>query len=705
MTGADRLSLASVVAALCAGVTLFPLTDDRTYLLLALVLLASSALIGALLRRARVGEALVRVLQLAPVLLMPWLVPATRDPWQLYDETYAYVQAAFAPMPYQAGFAVLTAVLIWIVYLLTETLAIGLASPAWTFPVLVLPYLIPSLAIYTETSPFLFAFVAVGYALVLAAATSSSLPTPRGTDDTTAQSWQRAVAVTAAVATTVALVATILFSLPIPERSGSGPDTGGSGSVQLGDPSLDLIRNVNSNSNQVLITYRSSDGGGEYLRLIALPVFDEKGFHLTGTDLVPLQFDADPPDVAGPETVRTTVEVGNFGAEYLPMPWFPVTAEVSGDNWRYDPKTLAVVAVGTGRATATRGLTYETTSVRMPTVETLLPELATAGDPRDNGLTLQLPDDLSPEVRALAEQVTRNGTTAGAKALALTEFLRSDAFTYSTVATAGTTLGTLDDFLLGSRTGYCEQFAGSLAVMARAVGIPARVVVGFLPGRKLGEEWEVTARNMHAWTELYFGDGVGWVPVDATPSGAAGGPRPTATPTPSSSATSREPTIQPSASTATVAPSPAAGQNGGPLGSVPWVAAGAGLFVLALVGPRLTRAALRWFRLAGSADGRRATERAWAEVRAVTRDHGRDWPAGTSRQVAAELGPQLPREASAALRSLAVTVERTRYDREPVAPSDLAGEVRTITGAMDERWSRSGARNWWPRSLWPDRSS
>ena len=79
-----------------------------------------------------------------------------------------------------------------------------------------------------------------------------------------------------------------------------------------------------------------------------------------------MQFDADPPDVAGPETVRTTVEVGNFGAEYLPMPWFPVTAEVSGDNWRYDPKTLAVVAVGTGRATATRGLTYETTSVRMP---------------------------------------------------------------------------------------------------------------------------------------------------------------------------------------------------------------------------------------------------------------------------------------------------------------------------------------------------
>jgi transglutaminase-like putative cysteine protease len=704
MTGADRLSLASAAAALCSGVTLFPLTEDRTYLLLALFLLVPSALIGALLRRARVGEVVVRLCQLTPVLLVPWLVPDTRDPWALYQDTYTYVQGAFAPMPFQVGFAVLTAGLVWVVYLLTETLAIGLASPAWTFPVLALPYLIPGLAIYTEANPVLFFLVAGGYALVLATATSASLPTPRGTDDVTARGWQRAVATTAAVSTTVALAATMLLSVAIPERSGSGPDTGGNGSVQLGDPSLDLIRNVNSNSNQVLLTYRSSDGGGEYLRLTALPVFDERGFHLTPTDLVPLQFADDPPGVADPEPVRTTIEVGNFGAEYLPMPWFPVTAETGGDNWRYDPKTLAVVAVGTGRNTATRGLSYETTSVRLPAVETLLPTLATAGDPRDGGLTLQVPDAVSPEVRALAEDVTRDVATAGGKALALAEFLRSDTFTYSTVATAGTTIGTLDDFLLGSRTGYCEQFAGSLAVLARSVGIPSRVVVGFLPGRKLGEEWEVTARNMHAWTELYFGEGVGWVPVDATPSGAAGGPRPTPSATPSVTSPSDEPTVQPSATEPTVAPLPPSGAGGGPLDSVPWLAAGSGLFALALAGPRLVRAALRWFRLTGSADVGRAAERAWAELRAVTRDHGRDWPAGTSRQVATELGPQLPPDAASALSSLALTVERTRYDHEDVAPSDLAGKVRMITAAMQERWARSGARNWWPRSLWPDRS-
>ncbi len=700
MTGADRLSLASAVAALAAGSTLTPLSEDRSYLLLALALIAGSVLTGALLRRGRAGEVVVRLAQLAPVAGVPWLVPAAGDPFTLSAETFRFVQQAFAPMPFQAGFALFSALLLWAVYLLVETLAIGLASPAWTFPVLALPYLVPSLAVYTETSPLLFGSVAAGYALILATATATAaaLPGVDGRGDTTAATWRRAVAMAAALATALALAATVVLALPIPERTRTGSEATGSGAVQLGDPSLDLIRSVNSNSSRVLLTYRTSDGDGHYLRLTALPVFDDRGFHLTATDLVPLPLGGSAPEVSAAATVETTVEVGGLGSEYLPLPWFPLAADVDATRWRYDPKTLAVVAIGAGRGAATRDLAYTVTSTRLAAAEELLPGLATAGDPGDGGVTLQVPDGVSARVRALAREVSAGRSTAGAKALALAAFLRSEEFSYSTAAAAGTTLGTLDDFLLGSRTGYCEQFAGSLAVMARVIGIPSRVVVGFLPGRKVGGQWQVTARNMHAWTELYLGDRMGWVALDPTPSGAVDGPGRTNSPTPSPSRVSEPPPVQPSATSPTPPPPSAGGAAGGD--ALPWLASAAGLFGVVALGPRMVRAGLRRFRLAGSADPRRASERAWAEVRATTIDHGRDWPAGTSRQVATGLGPDLPPSGREALAALATTVERTRYDLEPAPADEVAAQARQVTAAMVAQWQRPGTRVWWPRSLW-----
>jgi transglutaminase-like putative cysteine protease len=472
--------------------------------------------------------------------------------------------------------------------------------------------------------------------------------------------------------------------------------------VQLGDPSLDLIRNITSPSDRTVITYRTSDGAGEYLRLAALPSFDASGFHLVATDLVPLQFGGDLPRVAAPTTVRSTIDVGELATEYLPMPWFPITVDAPGDNWRYDPRTLAVVAVGKGREGATRNQTYTTQTARLPSAERLLPTLEEAGDPGDAGLTLQLPPALPPSVRQLAQVIAGrdDADSAGVKALALVNYLRSGAFTYSTAVAQGTTLGTLEDFLLGSRTGYCEQFAGALAVMARAVGIPSRVVVGFLPGRKVGDRWEVSARNMHAWVELYFGDGVGWVPVDATPGGAVGNPSASASATASASAS-----VTPSTAPATVEPSapaplPADGDDDGTGTALAWAV---GLLALAGVavgvGPRLVRAGLRSVRLRPGRDAGRAAEGAWSEVRAAAIDRGRHWPAGTTREVAAQLGAELDEPGREALLALAVTVERARYDRVVGPAPDLAAQVSQITGAFERRWAMPTAGSWWPRSV------
>lgn len=705
MNATDRLSVAGAVAALATGLALTPLTEDRSYLALAAVMIGISVAIGGLLRRARAGEALVRVAQLAPAMLLPVLVPETSTPWRLISQTVEFVQQAFAPMPYQVGFAVFCALLLWFVFLLVETLVIGLQSPGWAFPVLVLPYAISALAIYVEANPFLFGFTAAGYALVLATSVRHAPALSREPDVAVARGWRRGVAAAAVGSTTLALTGMLLLSLPIPERSADWSANAGPGTVQLGDPSLDLIRNVNSNSDRTLITYTTSDGNGHYLRLTALPVFDERGFHLSATDLLPLPMSVDRPTSFDTETVRTSVEVANFASEYLPAPWLPTAASATGD-WRYDPRTLAIVAVGDGRRQATQNTEYRVTSERLPAIERVLSDAA-EGNPADNGMTLSLPEGISPQVYRLAEQVTADAPTAGEKALALRDFLRSDAFTYSLAAAPGTTLQTLDDFLLGSRIGYCEQFAGSLAVLARMVGIPSRVVVGFLPGTRVDDVWEVSARNMHAWTELHFGDGVGWVPLDPTPGGAVGNPDATATTTATAEPTVTEPTAPEETATESEAPLPPIGGPGIGPGAWGWVAGALGLLLAVVGGPALVRQILRQRRLAGGDDPGRAVEGAWAEVRAVVIDRGGDWPLGTSRQVADQLGGHLGADGGAALRELALLVERARFAAEPIGPVDLTTQVREIERATKKRWANPTAwlRRWWPRSLWPQRPS
>src|SRR5690606_28639518 len=71
---------------------------------------------------------------------------------------------------------------------------------------------------------------------------------------------------------------------------------------------------------------------------------------------------------------------------------------------------------------------------------------------------------------------------------------------------------------------YCEQFAASMAIMARSLGIPARVAVGYMPGSNVGDNtWEVKVHDAHAWPELYF-EGFGWIRFEPTPSQQTGSP-------------------------------------------------------------------------------------------------------------------------------------------------------------------------------------
>jgi transglutaminase-like putative cysteine protease len=79
----------------------------------------------------------------------------------------------------------------------------------------------------------------------------------------------------------------------------------------------------------------------------------------------------------------------------------------------------------------------------------------------------------------------------------------------------------IEAFLWRDRRGYCQQFAGAMALLLRMGGVPARVAVGFAPGTydKQLEAWRVRDVEAHAWVEAWF-PGIGWVTFDPTPAAA-----------------------------------------------------------------------------------------------------------------------------------------------------------------------------------------
>jgi transglutaminase-like putative cysteine protease len=127
---------------------------------------------------------------------------------------------------------------------------------------------------------------------------------------------------------------------------------------------------------------------------------------------------------------------------------------------------------------------------------------------------------LDSEVRARARAVVdaKDADTPFEQALAIQDYLRSDEFRYNLNVPALSEGGNqLRRFLTTVREGYCEQFAIAMAMMAREVGIPSRVAVGFTSGEIVDQTWtQVTTHDAHAWPELWFPE-AGWVPFEPTP--------------------------------------------------------------------------------------------------------------------------------------------------------------------------------------------
>jgi len=131
---------------------------------------------------------------------------------------------------------------------------------------------------------------------------------------------------------------------------------------------------------------------------------------------------------------------------------------------------------------------------------------------------LQLPPTLPSRVRDLAEEITRDYDNAYDKATALERYLRKIKYNQLIEAPPEGQDG-VDYFLFDIREGYCDYYASAMAVMARAVGIPARVAAGYSQGQYNPDTgvFRVREKDAHAWVEIYF-PRYGWVEFEPTPS-------------------------------------------------------------------------------------------------------------------------------------------------------------------------------------------
>lgn len=137
---------------------------------------------------------------------------------------------------------------------------------------------------------------------------------------------------------------------------------------------------------------------------------------------------------------------------------------------------------------------------------------ATYYDPGTLAENIQLPKGLDPNIASLAKQVTANAPTMYDKVAALETYLRTN-FKYNVNINPPQDQELVSWFLFRSgRQGFCNYFATAMTIMARTLGIPARVAVGYTNGTPDPKTHEnvIDGTDAHAWTQVYFA-GYGWI--------------------------------------------------------------------------------------------------------------------------------------------------------------------------------------------------
>lgn len=221
------------------------------------------------------------------------------------------------------------------------------------------------------------------------------------------------------------------------------------------------------------------------------------------------------PSVDG-DRARVEVEVGALSGVWLPTVGMATSFDLGASSaaLRYNDATGAAVLVGGVR----KGLTYDVDVVVPPT-----PDPADIGSAPAAAVTLPEVVGAPDVVAVTAPDVARDAGDPAEVATALSRWLSEKGYFSHGVAPedypslSGHGAFRMTGLLGGDlMVGDGEQYASALALLAREMGLPARVVIGFEPEPSGGEPVELTGDDIRAWVEIAF-TGYGWVPFDPTP--------------------------------------------------------------------------------------------------------------------------------------------------------------------------------------------
>lgn len=722
------------IATMLAAWPLVTLVMGRSWAWLALLLVTAVVVSGIVGRMLRIPDPWViagqsLVLASVAVLRVAWRTLSYGLPTSetveevglLLREAVETISTFSAPVPDNPGVTFVVSIAIGWIALLVDAFATGARSVALAgIPLVCLFLAAASNTGHTLPLRYYLAagtawLVMIGYEGVRRVGhwVTTDVATTRGDAEMEDARGTRRYGLVARNMAMTALVLSVAVPVILPATSprfflpglGRAPVAGGGTGVALVN-ALDVTGNLTSGDNTPVLTYETTDRTPPPLRVAVATRFD-------GRTWVPRQANLaerlttfpsvealgiDPQVAAELSAPDFRVIESRLEAPQLAAPYPAIAGDVERHSFRIDAQTGVVT---TDEKPGRYSFTYLALPSRLP-----------------RGVTGPEPENLDPELlevpeasraalnRALSEALRTDPSTTFDQAVAIQDYLRdAQRFSYSlTLAPAAPGADPISSFL-ASRQGYCVQFSTAMVMMARQAGIPAREVIGFLPGRIDGTRRQVRSSDAHAWPELYI-RGMGWVRFEPTPGARAVAPaytrtratQPTAsTSGPSSTRRNEERPTQSRTSTTASAPT-----------GVPWrsVAVAAlvllGLALLASVLPLLAWRARRRT-VSGHRDDAGEIEASWLVMRRQLADLGipdpGPWsPRNVVRRYTAN--PLIHGSTQVALESVGRSVEMARYARPGTLLTDISDETeRVVDGVRSELGIRErAAALLWPKS-------
>jgi len=757
-----RLTVAAAVATVLASIALYPLLDSGGWFWNGIGAVIVVAVVGAATRRRAIPVVLCFLAAVGGLFLYLNVVYAGRQSWAglvptgaslhhlqlLLKQAMTETSKDAPPVPARPGIVLLTVAGIGFVAVLTDVLAVRLHRPAIAgLPLLVL-FCVP-LTTDARTGAvggtLVFCAGMVGYLGLLSADGRNRLRLwgrliHPWQDDADSQGPDvRPLAAAGRRIGSAAVVLALALPLLIPglkahrlfagDGNGKGNGPSPNGEITFPQP-LDLLNTDLHESHPVsVLTYHTPDSSPPYLQVYVLGNLTTNAWTMAPpTSTTDLSRAGLPPvpglpnidRVLGP-VLRENITLGtnlvkSGNVSYLPLPYPARQVGVAG-AWRVDKDTLSVLSSSAQLA----GLHYSVFAKDLNPSPARLREVPAGQAPAGSSDDTSVPAAYqTKQMMRLANRIIVGKTTPYGKAVALQQwFTKPGRFKYSLDVAQTQSASALIKFLTQTRRGYCQQFAFAMAVLARLLHIPARVVVGYTQGSFIGNStWQVKTSDAHAWPELWF-PGYGWLRFEPTPPNTAGLPgQATASAPPYStpltgSAGSVNPTLNPTTPSGFNPPGISPGANklrphdinkGAPTGAggvgghgrhgtPPIAPVAIALLVVLLIAPATIRALghrWRWWR---AQDDVSRAHVAWHELRNDLTDYriayrASESPRALSHRITKSLG--LAGAERDALERIALAEERASYAASPADSARLKADEALVRRAVARGCPTSG---------------